>query len=203
MNSSKKSWLVATIVLSIIGSNIFYLFKIREQIVNEKKQSIVSVLNTAQKTASIYVKQHIDGLLTKRQAETALIEALTTNNKDFDYIWINDNDGIARAHIRPEIIGQFQSSYINHIAALKHKDIIFETKTNLKPKLEKIILKINGIAKIPDWDWVFGYGVYEDDIEDEFLEKSLKTIPYNIISTFALIFVAVYKTKKQHGKVTK
>ena len=194
-NSKKLSLSLAIIVISIIV-NVAYLYNYKESLIDKSKQEIIAVLEKAKQQASIYVEQHQSGTLSKTEAEQKLLDTLTSNNKGSHYIWINDNHAISRAHIRPEIIGKFQTSYIEHIKALENEDIAFITKTNIKPGIEQRVYKINGFTKLPKWDWVIGYGVYLDEVEQAVLSKIYKMLPINIlILCFCGLILFINRTK--------
>jgi methyl-accepting chemotaxis protein len=195
----KTKPLASLLVVALIGflSTGFAGFhSLKESLVEVKKQDITTVLNMARNQSSSYINQHKQGLLTKQEADKKIIEFLSGMQHEAAYIWANDNHGIARVHAREEITGQFQTSYIKHMAQLHDDNIVYYPVTNIKPVSNHRVLKINGFTKIPEWDWVIGFGVYMDDIEKVALKSMVPFIISGAISILILISTAFYWLNK-------
>ena len=198
MKTSKQFWIIISVIISCsILTTILNLYAFKENLLESRKREITTILNFARNQSLIYVEKHKNGLLSREEAENAIIKALSAMNEGSRYIWANDNHAIARVHVRPEVLGKFQSSYIINMNLLKNKDTAFITETNVKPIIEKRVLKINGVTKIPDWNWVIGYGAYLDDIEEEFLDSAIKSILINSLIITIILFVAMYLRRLQ------
>lgn len=193
MSSSKP--LVSLLVVVIVGFlavGIVGFHTLKDGMIEVKKQDIAAILNIARSQSTHYISQYQLGILTKEQAEENIVHFLSSLRYEADYVWANDSNGIGRVHPRKEIVGQFQSSYPNHIAKLADKDIFFLTKTNIKPVSDEIIIKTNGVVKLPEWNWVIGFGLYMDDMNGMILSSAKAFIATILISTFLAFLVAYY-----------
>lgn len=185
--------LIAFVLLGFIGYHYT-----KQSVIATKKQEVETMLAIASKQSSVYIDQYKQGLLTKQQAEEKMIHFLSALQFESAYIWANDNFGIARVHARKEIIGQFQQSYVEDMAALANKKIYYQTKFNLKPGLDERVLKSNGITKIPEWDWVIGYGIYMDGVNEIALNAQMPFIISLMLLMTLVTLVAFYLMRRKH-----
>lgn len=161
-----KIWILTfvTIVLGAIILSIGWK-TISDILIHSAKQEINSVLRFAAAQSIYYADQSVSGDISREEAEYKVTELLSQMRFGTNYIWANDNHAIARVHIRDDVIGTFQQSYMRHRSFITSpSDIAFEVDSNLKPVVDKKILKINGVILIPEWDWIIGYGLYFDDM---------------------------------------
>ncbi|AFY36983.1 Cache type 2 domain protein [[Leptolyngbya] sp. PCC 7376] len=179
------------VIISSIPISALNLYEVNQNLIASRKRELESVIRFARSQALVHVHNHEKGLLTREEAENRIVESLAAMNYGTRYVWVNDNNAIARVHIRPEISGKFQTSYIGQIHQLQNEDIIFFTRANVKPVEDKRVTKLNGVTKLPDWDWVIGYGAYMDDIENEFLDIAAKTIMLNVLIAMLISLTAL------------
>lgn len=170
---------------------------VKESLIESNKQHIATILNMATRQSAIYVNQYKKGVITKDEADEKIVNFLSALRYESSYVWANDNNAVARVHVRDKIIGQYQKSYTRDIDTINAKGLSYTIESNIKPLTNKRQMKINGIAKIAEWDWVVGYGVYYDDIDD----LILKSITYLIASMVILILlqlaIALYFIKNK------
>lgn len=193
MNSRSRIYVVILLVVCSASVCAFSLYMLRASLQETVKHEIHTLLKLVRQQAQYYVKASAEGLILREEAEKQVVDMLSAMNVGQDYIWSNDNQAIARVHIRDEIRGKFQKSYARHISKLKTKEIIFESDTNLKPVTDRRVLKLNGVVHLADWDWVIGYGVYIDDVEKRFWSIAIRivlaTLGFVVIALFALIYL--------------
>lgn len=187
--------LIAFVLLGFIGYHYT-----KQSVIATKKQEVETMLAIASKQSSVYIDQYKQGLLTKQQAEEKIIHFLSALQFESAYIWANDNFGIARVHARKEIIGQFQRSYVENMSALANKKIYYRTQANIKPISNQIVFKINGITKLPEWDWVIGYGIYMDDVNRLVFKARRLFIISLILSMVMVSFVAFYFMRRENDQ---
>jgi methyl-accepting chemotaxis protein len=182
MKTSTFFWLIIAVIFNTtILATSFSLYAFKENLVESRKYEIATVLQFAQAQASIYVEKVRAGRITREEAEEEFVRILSATNQGSDYVWANDSFAIARVHIRDEVIGTFQESYTKHLALLTNKEIIFDISSNVKPISDKRVKKINGITKIPYWNWIVGYGVYMDEVNQKFHRGAVKSVLINIV----------------------
>lgn len=179
--------LISLLVVGVIGISSF-----KESLIEAKKEDVKKILNMARNQSTIYINQHKQGVLTKEQAEKKVVALLSAMQHKSDYVWANDSFGIARVHARKEIVGQFQKSYVEHMAQLTDHDFFYLTQPNIKPIKDERVLKINGITKLPEWDWVIGFGIYLDDVDRVVFDAEMQFIISIIASILLVSVVALY-----------
>ncbi|MET0123752.1 MAG: cache domain-containing protein [Candidatus Thiodiazotropha sp. 6PLUC9] len=183
--------LIGLLFVGVIGFN-----SIKETLIESKKEDIATVLNVARHQSAKFINQYHQGILSKEQTDDKIIEFLSGMRYESNYVWANDNNAIARVHVREEVIGQFQKSYARYIDELTDDNFLYDTDTNIKPGIDKKVMKINGMAKIPEWEWIVGYGIYMDDF-NQTLYELVKVFIFSVaISIFVVIAVAIASIKR-------
>lgn len=156
--------LINIVILLFVNKQTVNL--IEQSYLNHKKQEIQNVLFMTKQLIAVTIAQKQEDGFTRKEIEALVTDYLNVVSFDDVYFWANDQNAIARAHIRKDVLGSFQRSYIVHIKGLGNKKIFFETKENINPDSGLILYKINGIVKVDQWDWLIGYGAYlhQEDI---------------------------------------
>lgn len=196
--SNNKSLLVLLMaaIIGFLSVGTIGFNSIKETLIESKKQDIATVLNIASNQSAKYINQYHQGLLTKQQTDDKIIEFLSSMRYGSNYVWANDDNAIARVHVREEVIGQFQKSYARDFDELTDKTFLYIASTNIKPVTDKKIDKINGMTRIQEWDWIVGYGIYLDDFNQTLFDLVKVFITYVAISIFVVIAVAIYSIKR-------
>ena len=184
-----KVWFLTftSISLCIIVSSLAWNV-VREVVVFSSKQQISAILNFAVTQSSEYVELVKSGKITRAAAESKVVQLLTDMRYQSSYVWVNDEHAIARVHIRKELVGTFQQSYMRHRMLLNDARVTFETDSNLKPVIDRNTLKINGLILLPEWNWIIGYGLYYDDMKTEIWRYS-KPLMISIVASFSLLWL--------------
>jgi methyl-accepting chemotaxis protein len=169
------------------------LYLLKESLLESCKHEIKSILTHARHQSSIYIDQAVQGLISRKTAEKKVVETLSgLRGTGASYVWANDNNAIARVHIRPAVIGQYQKSYLEHMIRLKHHQFVFYVGTNIKPGTENITVKMNGVTKLPYWNWTVGYGIYFDDIDKTYWKFAIQLIYLTLFVLCVMVMVAIY-----------
>ena len=201
MKNQKPLVILLTVALIGFISTGFIGFQYtKEAVIASKKQDVETMLTIASNQSYVYIEQYKKGLLTKQETDEKIIHFLSAMQFKSAYIWANDNFGIARVHTRKEIIGQFQRSYVENMTELVNKKIYFRTQPNIKPISNQRVLKINGITKIPEWDWVIGYGLYMDDVNRVVFKARRLFIISLILSMLMVSFVAFHFMRRKNNE---
>ncbi|MFM2480894.1 methyl-accepting chemotaxis protein [Celerinatantimonas sp. YJH-8] len=184
MNLTKQ--MVILVVASFLGlvlTAVFGLHSLKDNLVESRKHEIQSILMFARDQSLSYVHAADKGEISREEAEKRVVTLLSAMRHGSSYIWANDNHAIARVHVNPEKIGLFQKFYAQHIQQLQHEMVPFRVVTNVKPGTQTEVLKVNGYIKLPEWNWVIGYGVYMDDVDSAY---------YNFAKTFLLVAIPIF-----------
>ncbi|ADZ90964.1 cache domain-containing protein [Marinomonas mediterranea] len=161
-------------VLMLGVVNVLLLLVVNDQITETLERAYLDFKKQETQNAAYMSKAFIERTIEEgeqlgtpqMELENQVIDYLSKSHFKDLYVWANDDLAVARVHVKPEVIGSFQRSYIRHTKALEGKDIIFETLDNINPVTENIEQKVNAIVFIDKWGWIIGYGsyLYESDI---------------------------------------
>ena len=174
MNLSKQlSILVALCAAGLIILSLLSLNIIKTNLTDARKHEIESVLTLAKVQVSEFVEMEKRGVLSRKEAEKRVIAVLSKVRSGDSYIWANGHDAISKVHPNPSQLGSFQKGYQSSLLALKHTDFVFSEGEYPKAGAQGLYRKINGMTMIPEWKWVFGYGIYATDLEEDFEKTAI------------------------------
>jgi len=209
MHIISKSDVIKFIIPPVLASVLFVitLFGIllpvsKNNLMDQKKESIAILTQTASTILNHYYKLVQSGELSKKTAQMMAAEQIRelrygAGNKD--YFWINDLHPRMIMHpYRPDLEGQDLSSYTD----LNHKRLFVEFVEAVDKKgsgyvpylwqwkdlPEQIVPKLSYVKLFEPWGWIIGTGVYLDDVHREFAQTSKKLI---YISTLILTIIFI------------
>lgn len=193
--SQQLTALIVVVLLGLMSLGAYGLYSLRNTLIESRKHELESVLTFAKKQVEQVVNAEAAGKLTKAAAEQQVIDLLSQYRDGATYVWSNDNNGIARVHVKKEKLGQVQASYQGHIAALQNTDFIFDVGPNFKPGSTEEVLKVNAVTKIPGWNWVMGLGVYMDDLTDVYWSFALRFVAIAVGIIIAITAMVVMTSR--------
>jgi methyl-accepting chemotaxis protein len=185
--------------LIILGA--LALTTLRENLIDSRKHEIEKILTFAKNQATHFVELEKAGKITTPEAEKAVIDALSTMREGASFIWSNDNNAISRVHVRESELGKFQESYKDHMKQLASTDLVFKVSPSKKPGTDDRVIKVNGMSKIPGWNWVIGYGVYMDDLQSTFWQTAVYFIIAGFVILAFIIAAAIYLARNILNKI--
>ena len=173
---------IGLIVLSLISLNI-----IKSNLVDSRKHEIISILSLAKEQINHYVDLEKQGVLSQQEAKNKAIVVLSTMRSGDSYIWVNGSDAKSKVHPNPDQLGKVQESYQPSLRALANTDFVFSEGDFPKAGSTGLYPKLNGMTKIPEWQWVFGYGIYMDDLNEDYQNTAF----YFLMAGLAIITVII------------
>lgn len=177
---------IGLIILSLISLNI-----IRTNLIDSRKHEIKSILSLAKEQINHYVDLEQRGALTRQEAESKVIEALSTMRSGDSYIWANGNDSKSKVHPNKDQLGKTQASYQPSLQSLRNVEFVFNIGEYPKAGSAGLYPKINGMTKIPEWQWVFGYGIYMDDLNEDYWNTAFYFLLAGLLIITVIIIAAV------------
>ena len=177
---------IGLVTLSILSLNI-----IKDNLIEARKHEIQSVLSLTKQQINHYVDLEKSGALTHEQAVEEVIEMLSSIRFGDSYIWANGDDARSKVHPNQSQLGKYQESYAPALKALAAEEFVFSEGDFPKAGSQGLYPKINGMTMIPEWKWVFGYGVYVDDLNEDFKNTAFYFLMVGAI-ILGLIVVASY-----------
>lgn len=186
--SKQLSFLVLVSAIGLIILSVLSLQVIKDNLVEARKHEIESILTLVKKQVGYYVDLEQRGQLSREEAEAEVIKVLSTIRHGDSYIWANGDDAISKVHPNPQQLGSFQKSYAPSLRALSGTEFVFSSGDYPKAGDSELHPKINGMTQIREWKWVFGYGIYLDDLNEDFWNTA---VYFFIAVSIILIFMVI------------
>lgn len=211
---SWKSFSIRIILPSLIAVGLFigsiYVYMIpvfEETMLDQKREMISELTNSAWSILENYHKEQVDSFLTQEQAqEKALMEIMNVrygkNRKD--YFWINDMQPKMIMHpYRTNLNGNDLSEFSDPNGKkifLDFVNIVNEQGSGYldymwqwKDDSTKIVPKLSYVKGFAPWSWVIGTGIYVEDVKAEIvsIEQQLLLIFGGIVSIIALMLLII------------
>ncbi len=173
--STKLSVLVIAALAGILLMAATALSVMREAMIDSRGDQIVILLSKAEHLVDSYRQRQARGQLSAEQARQGARDALAALNVDQkSYYWVKDADNVNLVHINPDFVGKRSTD--NHTAsglsdreayaaalAKSHfalVDLLIKRNANTEPEP-----KLQGVVRIPEWNWLVGTGFFYDDID--------------------------------------
>ncbi|TYK66976.1 methyl-accepting chemotaxis protein [Colwellia echini] len=182
--------LVATFGLIILG--VVTLQTLRSNLMSSGEHEIKTILSLAKEQAKFYIELEQQNKISREEAEEKVIEVLSNMRYDTSYIWANDNNAISRVHPNASVLGEFQPTYATHFKELSNVEFFIGVGEYPKAGSDKLFTKINGSTKLPHWDWVFGFGIYMDDVNEKYMNSAISFTLIALVIISLIIATAVY-----------
>ena len=178
------------IILSFTAIIFFYLIpKFESFIIEKKKETIKSVIQTSIGIAEFYHNLALSGSITEEEAKSQtirVVRAMRYGDNLLDYIWINDFNTVIIMHpTNPQLDGKDQSSFEDKnglkifkefvkIASSEKKQGFLRYAWPSKTNADLIVPKESFVLSYEPWQWIFGTGIYIDDVYKEIRSIEIK-----------------------------
>jgi signal transduction histidine kinase/DNA-binding response OmpR family regulator len=170
---------LTTIVLFILISFFMVIPLVRESLLNDKREMLMGLTETAWSTVEYYYHKEKKGELSRPVAQEMALKAVSSiryGADSKDYFWINDMTPTMLAHpYRPDLVGKDISGFTDpqgkHLfveAVKKAREEgggFIDYQWQWMDDTSKIVPKISYVKRFIPWDWVIGTGVYIQDVE--------------------------------------
>lgn len=165
--SKKIGVIVFTLAITMFFFYIFAVNTLKDHLIESRKHEIQSILTFSVNQVSHFVELEQTNEMSREEAEENVVRLLSKVRDGNNYLWANDANGIARVHIKDNVIGIFQPSYVKYMDYLDKHDFMFVVGESEKAESNALFVKVNGMTLLPQWKWMLGMGVYVDDLEAE------------------------------------
>lgn len=175
--STKFGLLIASAVASIILLSIISLWSERQLLIEERKNGVRHVVESANTIIRHFHKLSVDGKMSQTEAQKsaiAILRSLKYDGKNYVFIidmqfrsWLNP--------VKPETEGQDMSGFADPNGKHLFVEMVkmaqsAEGKGFVDYQWPKVgsktpIDKISYVINIPEWGWLVGSGVYLDTVE--------------------------------------
>ena len=182
--------IVAAFGLIILGA--VTLQTLRTNLISSGENEIKTILSLAKAQANYYITLEQNNKISREEAEIKVIEVLSNMRHGASYIWANDNNAISRVHPKKSNIGKRSDSYKKDFEKLRNIDFAIKTGEYIKPGTNQRVPKINGSTVLPKWNWIIGYGIYMDDVNDKYMDSAISFTAIALVILALIIATAIY-----------
>ncbi len=204
-NINRKKFFLNIVIPTLLTQALFVILifaliipNFRHNLIEAKKEMIMEIINTSICIADNYYLKAEDGDITFEEAKLRAADAIKsirygTANKD--YVWITDEAPNMIMHpYRKDLIGKnleiFTDEKGNRMflemvqKAEKYGEGYVDYMWQWMDDSTKIVPKISYIKEYPRWNWIFGTGVYIEDVR-----SSIRNVINSLIATSFGIFI--------------
>ncbi|MFZ0613873.1 MAG: cache domain-containing protein [Desulfobacterales bacterium] len=172
---------VLTVALFIATIFLLILPILKERMLNDKREMIRELTETAWSVLDGYWKKETSGQMSSAEARARAVEELRRlryGPESKDYFWINDQHPYLIMHpYRPDLEGRDISGFSDS----KGKKLFVEFVTTVKKDgagyvdyqwqwkddPQRIVPKISYVKGFEPWGWIVGTGIYVEDVRAE------------------------------------
>ena len=171
---------LGTVVLVLIA-----LQTMRASMLEDRRAEIRMMANLAGKQAEFFLAMEKAGKMTRAEAQARAKEALSGLRDGDDYVLVRDLEGTVLVHADARKEGKVdlgakgpdgRTTQQTYLDALTTTNLALVEILSKRPKGDIFLPKINGVAKIPEWGWIIGFGLFVDDIDQAYWKNALQFI---------------------------
>ena len=203
--STRLGLIVGCATLGALVLVLVALQTIHSTMLEDRQSQIRLMVSFAGKQAASFLAQEKAGTLTRDEAQAKAKQVLSTLREGDDYVFVRKMDGTVLVHTDPRKEGKVdlgakmpdgRTLMQIYVDAVKASDLaMVEIKTK-RPKGEVEVLKINGLVKVPEWDWIIGFGLFADDIEQAYWKNALRFLLIGLVIFAGVIVAAAVMARK-------
>ena len=181
--STRLGLIVGCAALGAVILVIVALQTFRSSMLEDRQAQIRSVVDLAARQVGVYVALEKSGKLSHDEAQAQARLAMSGLRAGDDYVFVRDTAGMMLVHPDSRLEGKVsmgakvpdgRTLVEVDLDSLKSADrSLVEIKTKRQGG-EVDLPKVNGLAKIPEWNWIIGYGLFIDDIDESYKAYALR-----------------------------
>lgn len=198
------------IVLFIASIYVFFIPFFEKAIMEDKKETIAELTNTAWSLIKEYEKEYANStisLIEAQQLAKERVAQIRYGSEQKDYFWIIDQTPTMIMHpYRPELVGTDLNNYydangyklfVEAANVVKEKEVGFvDYMWQWKDDSTKIVPKLSCVKSFEPWGWIIGTGIYLDDVEDEIKEIKNSLLIISLIIAFIIAMILFYVVRQ-------
>ncbi|WP_028536266.1 methyl-accepting chemotaxis protein [Paludibacterium yongneupense] len=190
--------LAAVALTGLVAISGFALSNLRQTLLQERRSQIAKIVHLAANQIGYYQLQEKRGVLTGAQAQKQALQVVRGLRYQGDYIFVRRFDGFPLVHGNPDKEGRPDPSGGGRQAdgrslvqtyrdGLAHQPFALVEVQTPRPGSERALPKISGVMKIEGWNWIVGFGVFVDDVDEAFRVQAFRFLG---IGTVIMLLVA-------------
>ena len=203
--STRLGLIVGCAALGAVVLVVIALQTLRSSMLESRQAEIRSMVDLAARQVGVYVALEKGGKLSRDEAQAQAKLAVSGLREGDNYVFVRDTAGMMLVHPDSRLEGKVsmgakvpdgRTLMEVYLDSLKSSDrSLVEIKTK-RPKGEVEVSKVNGLAKIPEWNWIVGYGLFIDDIDESYHAYALRFGLIALVIFAAVIALAVAMARR-------
>ena len=205
--SSRLILIVAAVVLGLSAVSGFAVYKIRETMLEERKAGMSILLQLAARQVGRYQEMEKSGKLSRDEAQRAALEAMRGLSKGDNYVFVRGGENFTTMLAHPDsrfegkvsdggfLPGGKKKVLTGYLETVEKQEVGFLFNTSKRPGGEVDLPKVNGVTKVPGWNWLIGTGVFLEDIDASFRLYVIEFAAFGVLLVFTVIGLAVALVK--------
>ena len=198
--STRLGLIVGCAALGVLILVFIALQTIRSAMLTDRQDQIKMTLTLVSKQIGVYVAQEKAGKLSREEAQAKAKEALSGLRNGDDYVFVRAMDATVLVHPDPRKEGKVdpgskmpdgRTLMQVYVDALKTADLALVEVNTKRPSGDVEVPKISGVTKIPEWDWIVGFGLFVDDIDQAYWSNAQRFMLIGLVILAAVIAAAV------------
>ena len=197
---SKLAAMTIATILALIALIAVVLINSRDELLNDRKEKVRNLVETAHSQIAAYDQQVKAGKLELGAAQQLAMESLRhARYDDKEYFWINDYHPKMVMHpIKPELQGQDLTDnkdangkrhFVEFVNVVKNGGAGYVDYVWSKPGMESPQPKLSYVKGFEPWGWIIGTGIYIDDVDAAFKKDALLLGSLSAVVLFVLILL--------------
>jgi methyl-accepting chemotaxis protein len=200
--------LIVVVACSLLGLMLtagFALHVLRSTMLDDRREEIRIVLNLAARQVGFFQSLERQGALSRAEAQRRALEALAHLREGKNlYVWVRRTDGVGLLLQTSDGVGQVdmglrlpdgRHTFQRYQDDLARSPYAFGEVYLPKAGSSQPVLKINGVTRIDDWNWVLGFGVWADDIGAAFWHSAWRFLMLGLGVLLVTVGLAVALTR--------
>lgn len=203
--STRLGLIVGCAALGTLILAFMALQTIRSSMIADREEQIRATVTLASKQVQAFLAQEKAGALTRDEAQARARQAVSGLQDGDNYVFVRDMLGTVIVHPDKRKEGKVdmgakgpdgRTLFEIYLDALKTSDLAQVTILTKRPNGDVFLPKVNGLAKIPQWDWIVGYGLFIDDVDEAYMKYAIRFGLVGLVIFALVIAVAFVMARK-------
>lgn len=184
MKLSARLGLVALVsAMGVVILAVVALLNLKESMRDDRHAQIEQTLRLAVNQMRRSIDQEVNGQLSRDAAQSQAMQVAAGLRSGDDYVIVRDISGRLLVFPDPKRVGKVdlgakavdgRTTHQIYLDALRTKELAVVEIMTPRPGTKEPIPKLIGVAKIPEWDWIVGFGLFIDDIDIAYKENAIR-----------------------------
>lgn len=200
---ANKIVLLSVAIIMVFSLTTGWVYsRLKSNLYQSKESTVQQLVVSTWGIVDHYVKQAQNGAMTTVEAKEAAKNAVRhTRFEGGNYFWINDSTPTMIMHpIKPELDGKDLTGSRDPDGKALFMEMARVAKTRgegvveykwSKPGFNEPVSKVSFVKLVPEWGWIVGAGVYQDDVEAELSKVfflTLTILTSAIVASLLLVY---------------